>query len=85
MSENDHASRIAAQLAMADEDPEPDSLYVSPNTLTVSGDRVPEKLAAIVGEDGETVGALEIAGGSDRIRVSACDGNVRIERVDGGE
>lgn len=87
MADNDHASRVAAQLAMADEEgePEPETSVVTPNTLSVAGDRVPEKLAAIVGGDGGTAGKLEIVGANETIRVSACDGHVRIEDVEGGE
>jgi hypothetical protein len=72
-------------MAENEEEAEPETSVVTPNTLSVNGDRVPEKLAAIVGDDERTAGKLEIVGANETIRVSGCDGHVRIERVEGGE
>lgn len=64
-----------------DEDPRPDGGAVRPTTtktVTVSGTRVPQKLAALAGEDGFDAVELQLVGVDTSVTVRVVDSTVQV-------
>ena len=68
-----------------DEDPRPDGGAVRPATtkaVTVTGDRVPRKLAALAGGGGFDAVELQLVGADASVTVRVVDGTLQVTEDD---